>query len=271
MIQQAVGSKDLSYIVHFTTAKEAWEGLFAIFVGNESMKRNKYNALRNQAEGFMKLPNEDHQEMYRRLLSIATAFGSVGAKHVDDMWIKDKYVDALMPYEPMHIKSLQGRYNYFQMSSNEVMQEMQAFKVAERNAQDSMNHAIGMAKGANLSLKAVVVEEVEGQEASRASWSMSYPEDLEYHYNDHMAIHARGFWVDPSKENEDNIKRNNSSGQAHDQDHTSSPNARLRIEKLVVEGLFPRTRPRRPRPPKRILSTRIRRTSPTRSHQELCY
>jgi hypothetical protein len=51
MIQQAVGSKDLSYIVHFTTAKEAWEGLFAIFVGNESMKRNKYNALRSQDEG----------------------------------------------------------------------------------------------------------------------------------------------------------------------------------------------------------------------------
>jgi hypothetical protein len=34
MIQQAVGSKNLSYIVHFTTTKEAWEGLFAIFVGN---------------------------------------------------------------------------------------------------------------------------------------------------------------------------------------------------------------------------------------------
>jgi hypothetical protein len=175
------------------------------------MERNKYNALHNQAKGFMKLPSEDHQEMYRRLLSIATAFGNVGAKHVDDMWIKDKYVDALMPYEPMHIKSLQGRYNYFQMSSNEVMQEMQAFKVAERNAQDSMNRAIGMAKGANLALKADVVEEVEGQEASRASWSMSYPEDLEYHYNDHMAFHARGFWVDPSKAKEDNIKRNNSS------------------------------------------------------------
>ncbi|KAK1609907.1 hypothetical protein QYE76_033580 [Lolium multiflorum] len=41
---------------------------------------------------------------------------------------------------------------------------------------------------------------------------MSYPEDLEYHYNDHMAFHAKTFWVDPSKAKEDNIKRNNSSG-----------------------------------------------------------
>ncbi|KAK1696841.1 hypothetical protein QYE76_013538 [Lolium multiflorum] len=39
---------------------------------------------------------------------------------------------------------------------------------------------------------------------------MSYPDDLEYHYNDHMAFHAKTFWVDPSKE--DNIKRNNPSG-----------------------------------------------------------
>ncbi|KAK1686251.1 hypothetical protein QYE76_047099 [Lolium multiflorum] len=41
---------------------------------------------------------------------------------------------------------------------------------------------------------------------------MSYPEDLEYHYNDHMAFHAKTFWVDPSKAKDDNIKRNNSSG-----------------------------------------------------------
>jgi hypothetical protein len=33
------------------------------------------------------------------LLTIATTFGNVGARHVDDSWIKDKYVDSLMPYE----------------------------------------------------------------------------------------------------------------------------------------------------------------------------
>jgi hypothetical protein len=59
-----------------------------------------------KVEGFMKLPNEDHQEMYKRILTIATTFGNVCAKHVDDDWIKEEYVDALMPYEPMDIKSL---------------------------------------------------------------------------------------------------------------------------------------------------------------------
>ncbi|KAK1662591.1 hypothetical protein QYE76_050750 [Lolium multiflorum] len=41
---------------------------------------------------------------------------------------------------------------------------------------------------------------------------MSYPEDLQCHYHDHMAFHAKSFWVDPSKAKEDNIKRNHKSG-----------------------------------------------------------
>ncbi|KAK1608531.1 hypothetical protein QYE76_032204 [Lolium multiflorum] len=89
---------------------------------------------------------------------------------------------------------------------------MQALKVLEQNSHDSRNRAIGMSKGNNLALTVSSVEEVNPQEQYRASWSMSYPEDLELHYNDHMALHAKSFWVDPSKATEDNIKRNNKSG-----------------------------------------------------------
>ena len=78
MIQQAVGSKYLPFIMKHTITKDAWDSLSEIYVGNENMKRNKYSALLNQAEGFMKKPNEDHQEMFSRLVSIATAFRNVG-------------------------------------------------------------------------------------------------------------------------------------------------------------------------------------------------
>ena len=175
MIQQAVGPKDLAYIQHYTTVKEAWDGLFEIFVGSESMKRKKFSALRNQAEGFMRLPNEDHQEMYRRLLTIADAFGNVGAKHIDDFWVKDKYIDAIMPYEPIDVKSLLGRENYANLTSDQVMHDMQALKVAEQNSQDSRNRAMGMARGTNLALNVNVVEDVDSQEPYRTSWSMNYP------------------------------------------------------------------------------------------------
>ncbi|KAK1618264.1 hypothetical protein QYE76_023781 [Lolium multiflorum] len=89
---------------------------------------------------------------------------------------------------------------------------MQALKVLEQNSHDSRNRAIGMTKGSNLALVVNSVEEVIPQESYRASWSMTYPEDLEHHYHDHMAFHAKTFWIDPSKAKEDNIKRNNSRG-----------------------------------------------------------
>ncbi|KAK1618092.1 hypothetical protein QYE76_023609 [Lolium multiflorum] len=89
---------------------------------------------------------------------------------------------------------------------------MQALKVLEQNSRDSRNLDIGMSKGNNLSLTVNSIEEVYPQEQYRASSSMSYPEDLKCHYHDHMAFHAKTFWVDPSKAKEDNIKRNNKSG-----------------------------------------------------------
>ena len=63
-IQLAMGKKDMPHIQHFTTAKEAWDALSDLFVGNESMKRNRYDVLSNQAEGFFVMEGEDHEDMY---------------------------------------------------------------------------------------------------------------------------------------------------------------------------------------------------------------
>ncbi|KAK1632346.1 hypothetical protein QYE76_006661 [Lolium multiflorum] len=212
MIQTSVGTKDLPRVRNYTTAKEAWEGLAASCIGSESTRRNKYNALRNQAEGFMRLPDEDHQVMYGRLLIVADSFRLIGATHINDSWIKEKYIECMMPFVPIDVKTLVGREFYSSLSSQDAVHEMQALKVLEQNSHDSRNRAIGMSKGNNLALMVNPVEEVYPQEQYRASWSMSYPEDLECHYHDHMAFHAKSFWVDPSKAKEDNIKRNHKSG-----------------------------------------------------------
>jgi len=118
----------------------------------------------------------------------------------------------MMPFEPIDVKTLVGRESFPSLSSQQVVHELQALKVLEQNSHDSRNRAIGMSRGTNLALTANSMEEVNPQEPYRTSWSMSYPDDLEYHYNDHMAFHAKTFWVDPSKAKEDNIKRNYSSG-----------------------------------------------------------
>ena len=49
------------------TAKEAWKVLEEAYLGNESMRRNIFDALSNEAEGFYMLDNETHEEMYFRL------------------------------------------------------------------------------------------------------------------------------------------------------------------------------------------------------------
>src|SRR3954465_9118629 len=45
MIQLGVGDKDMPHIQHLSTAKEAWDALTELFIGNESMRRNRYDAL----------------------------------------------------------------------------------------------------------------------------------------------------------------------------------------------------------------------------------
>src|SRR3954454_1503325 len=118
MIQQAVGEKDLPFIMKYTVAKDAWDELLKLYIGNESMRHNKYSTLKNQAEGFMKKRDEDHQDMYARLMTVSTAFRNVGANHIDDKWVKEKYVEALWPYEAQDLKTLMGRHNYYEMSSH---------------------------------------------------------------------------------------------------------------------------------------------------------
>ncbi|KAK1665963.1 hypothetical protein QYE76_054122 [Lolium multiflorum] len=132
MIQTSVGTKDLPRVRNYTTAKEAWEGLAASCIGSESTRRNKYNALRNQAEGFMRLPDEDHQDMYSRLLIVADSFRLIGATHINDSWIKEKYIECMMPYVPIDVKTLVGRECYSSLSSQDVVHEMQALKVLEQ-------------------------------------------------------------------------------------------------------------------------------------------
>ena len=165
MIQQVVGEKEMPHIEDITTAKEAWNTLADVFVGNASMRQNKFEEVGNEAEGFLMEEREDHEDMYRRLKALATTFRKLGASHVDDAWVKRKYVKALMSFESADLKTLKGRHNYHEMSSNDVMQEMSAFKVETKNALDARSRAIAMRSGTNLALKTKVMVSEEEEES----------------------------------------------------------------------------------------------------------
>ena len=82
-----------------------------------------------------------------------------------------------MPFEPTDLKSLQGRHNYHIMTSNEVMQDMAAFKVASKNAKDARARALGMSNVVNVSLKAKVVDHGD-EDDSDEGLSMDHPDEV---------------------------------------------------------------------------------------------
>jgi hypothetical protein len=123
------------------------------------MRQNKFQEISNKDEGFYMENGEDHRVMYGRLKALAITFRDLGTSHVDDDCIKRKYINALFSFEPNDLRILKNKHNFEQMPSNDVMQEMDAFKVESKIAVDSRARAIEMKRSENLALKAHVDEE----------------------------------------------------------------------------------------------------------------
>ena len=104
-----------------------------------------------------------------------------------------------MPFESVDLKTLQGRHNYHLMTSSEVMQEMQAFKVAAKNAEDSRARAIGMSKGVTHALKAKVVDREEEEEGWVDKSSTMTDEEKRVTHQEYLALAARTYWKSPYK------------------------------------------------------------------------
>jgi hypothetical protein len=71
------------------------------------------------------------------------------------------YVKALMPFEAEDLRTLKSKHNYDEMTSIEVMQEIDGFKVESKLTEDNRACALGMRRGGNLALKVKAVEEVD--------------------------------------------------------------------------------------------------------------
>jgi hypothetical protein len=79
------------------------------------------------------------------------------------------------------------------MTSNQVMQEMQAYKVVAQNAEDASARAIGMQKSSNLALKASVVEREVPLQANVDARLEMCPKDMRHEYHEHMAFYGKTF------------------------------------------------------------------------------
>jgi hypothetical protein len=97
------------------------------------------------------------------------------------------------------VKSVQGKHNFHEMTSNQVMQEIQAYKVAAQNAEDARARAMGMQRSSNLGLKASAIEKEVPLQASIEARLEMCPEDMRHEYHEHMTFYRKTFWVDPHR------------------------------------------------------------------------
>ncbi|KAK1628714.1 hypothetical protein QYE76_003029 [Lolium multiflorum] len=96
MIHLAITPKDRAHIHSLKTAKEAWEELEKLFLGNGSIQYSHFSEV--MANDFAMIEGESPEEMYRRLIALAIQMQDLGATFVDDRWIEKKFYNALLPW-----------------------------------------------------------------------------------------------------------------------------------------------------------------------------
>jgi hypothetical protein len=156
MIHLAVSPKDRAHIRMLKTAKEAWDKLDEVFLGNESIQSSKFDEAHAEADAFIMNEGESAEDMYRRLTALAVKLRDLGASHVDDSWVKRKFYTALLPYEEGRLNAIRQNSSFRKMTSNEVLSEIIAMDIAKKTA-DQLIARTNNSHKSNLTLKAKVL------------------------------------------------------------------------------------------------------------------
>jgi hypothetical protein len=59
LIHMALSEKDNALVWTLTSAKETWDGLTDLFIGNKNIHESKYNEANNEADNFSMFDGED--------------------------------------------------------------------------------------------------------------------------------------------------------------------------------------------------------------------
>jgi hypothetical protein len=137
------------------------------------------------------LDGEDPQEPHRRLSALHVKLIDLGSTQCDWRWMKRKFVQALLPFMKDTINSIKGDANYRKMMAHDILQEIVARKIAEKNADDALARARGV-RAPNLALKAKVsYHEESSLEEEEEEIVEGSPKDIKYSHAKHMALAQR--------------------------------------------------------------------------------
>jgi hypothetical protein len=155
LIHMSLTKKDKAFVRNITSAKEAWDALTNLFIENESIQESKFDEASNEADNFAMFDGETLEELHRRLSALQLKLVDLGSTQCDGRWMKRKFFQALFPFMKEMMNSIKGDANFRLMTAHDILQEIMARKISEKNADDALAHARGV-RAPNLSLKAKV-------------------------------------------------------------------------------------------------------------------
>ena len=132
-----------------------------------------------------------------------------GGKEADDMWIKRKFLKAILHFDRQTSQVIRQRLDSTSISSTEVLNEFISMGILSTTADNALARAHGTKKP-SLALKAKTV--LASQEREEEDEDDGFPEDTKYAFNEHMDLASRKFWG-----NKKNFKSNSSSFKPKDQ------------------------------------------------------
>jgi hypothetical protein len=185
--------KDKTFVRSITSAKEAWDALTNLFIDNESIQESKFDEASNEADNFAMFDGESPEELHRRLSALQVKLVDLGSTQCDARWMNRKFYQALLLFMKETMQSIKGDANFQKMTAHDILQEIVARKISEKNADDAFARARGV-RAPNLALKAKVTyhEEASVLEEEEDVLSGS-PEDMKYAHAEHMALAQRAF------------------------------------------------------------------------------
>jgi hypothetical protein len=106
--------------------------------------------------------------------------------------MKRKFVQALLPFMKDTTNLIKGDANFRKMTAHDILQEIVARKICEKNADDALARARGV-RAPNLALKAKVSFHEDASLMKEEESMGGSPENMKYAHAEHMALAQRAF------------------------------------------------------------------------------
>jgi hypothetical protein len=91
----SLSEKDKVFVRSITSAKEAWDALMNLFIGNASIQESKYDEAHNEVDNFAMLDGESPEELHRHLSAHQVMLIDLGSTQCVGRLMKRKSVKAL--------------------------------------------------------------------------------------------------------------------------------------------------------------------------------